>query len=449
MTSCSRWSAKVRDARRPSARTLVSPKIEFMFLDEAVVEFASGRGGSGAATFHREKHVPRGGPNGADGGRGGDVVLVADRNRRTLYDFKLKARIEAESGGHASGNKTGKDGKSIEVRVPVGTIVIDDETGEPVADLNFEGATLVLCRGGRGGHGNLHYVSSVRQVPTFAEKGEPGESRRVKLELKLLADVGLIGLPNAGKSTLISAISAAKPKIADYPFTTIVPNLGVVSVGDETFTVADMPGLIEGASEGHGLGHQFLKHIERTAALVHVVDVYPMDESNPWTNYETIERELKAFSPDVWARPRLIALNKIDLLASADLDAIRKQFEEAGSPVFPISAATHAGLEPLLFAMAEALRNTPKPEYASVRIKLGTPKSEESWSVRPMEDGYVVEGKGVVRMVAMTDFGNEEALRHLHRRLSRMGVLEKLREAGAEEGDTVRIGDWELEYVEE
>lgn len=420
-----------------------------MFLDEAVVEFASGRGGSGAATFHREKHVPRGGPNGADGGRGGDIILIADKGRRTLYDFKLKPRFEAENGEHAVGNKSGKDGKSVEVRVPVGTIVVDEESGEPLADLNFDGATLTLCRGGRGGHGNLHYVSSVRQVPTFAEKGEPGETVRVKLELKLLADVGLIGLPNAGKSTLISAISAAKPKIADYPFTTIVPNLGVVSIGDETFTVADMPGLIEGASEGHGLGHQFLKHIERTAALVHVVDVLPVDESDPWTNFQTIERELAAFSPEVAARPRLIALNKIDLIADDEAKRMAARFSETGHPVFAISAATQKGLDPLLYALVEILKSAPKPESEPIRIKLGESKAEEKWTVARDDEGFRVAGKGVVRMVAMTDFGNEEAVRHLHRRLSRMGVLEKLREEGAEEGDTVRIGDYELEYVDE
>lgn len=417
-----------------------------MFLDEALVEFSSGRGGSGAATFHREKHVPRGGPNGANGGRGGDVILIADRGRRTLYDFKMRPHFEAEDGSHAVGNKAGKDGKSVEIRVPVGTIVTDAETGDLIADLNFDGATFVLCKGGRGGHGNLYYVNSVRQVPTFAEKGEPGEVMRVKLELKLLADVGLIGLPNAGKSTLIAAISAAKPKIADYRFTTIEPNLGVVDIAGETFTVADMPGLIEGASEGHGLGHQFLKHIERTLALVHVVDVLPVDESNPRANYEIIESELKAFSDEVSGRARLIALNKIDLIPEDEQARIRQEFEGLGFPVFLISAVAGKGLEPLLFALVEILRNAPKPEPAAVKITLGDKKDKDAWAVVRDEDGFRVEGKGIIRMVAMTEFSNDEAVRYLHRRLSRIGVLEKLREEGAEEGDSVRIGDYELEF---
>lgn len=420
-----------------------------MFLDEAVVEFSSGRGGSGAASFHREKHVPRGGPNGADGGRGGDIVLVADRSKRTLYDFKLHRRFEAENGSHAIGNKRGKDGKSTEIQVPVGTIVTDLELDEVIADLSFEGAKLVLCKGGRGGWGNLHFVSSVRQVPTFAQKGEPGETLRVKLELKLLADVGLIGLPNAGKSTLISQISAAKPRIADYPFTTIEPNLGVVDVGGETFTVADMPGLIEGASEGHGLGHQFLKHIERTAALVHVVDILPIDGSDPMENYQTIEDELKAYSEEVFARSRLIALNKIDLVPEEELEVLAKPFRDLGFPLFAISAVTGKGIEPLLFTLLELVQKAPKPDGERLRIELGKRKPDDTWEVRESDEGYAISGKRIERMVAMTDFKNDEALRYLHRRLSRLGVLERLRELGAEEGDTVRIGDFELSYEED
>jgi len=421
-----------------------------MFLDEAVVEFASGRGGAGAATFHREKHVPRGGPNGADGGRGGDVVLIADRHRRTLYDFKLRPRIEAESGSPAVGNKRGKDAPSIEVRVPVGTLVTDADSEESIADLNFDGARLVLAKGGRGGFGNLHFVSSVRQVPTFAEKGAPGEVVRARLELKMLADIGIVGLPNAGKSTLISRISAAKPKIADYPFTTIEPNLGVVEVAGETFTVADMPGLIEGASEGHGLGHQFLKHIERTAALVHVVEALPMDESDPVENYQTIENELRTYREEVADRPRMVVLNKIDLIASDEVDALRTRLEEAsGQIVFALSAATGTGLEPLLFAMLGAVRASAGTSAATVTVRLGQKPVEDTWEVSAGEDGFRVKGKRVERLVAMADLGNEEAVRRLHRQLSRLGVLAKLRELGAEEGDPVFIGGIEFEYEEE
>jgi GTPase len=419
-----------------------------MFLDEAVVEFSSGRGGAGAATFHREKHVPLGGPNGADGGRGGDVMLVADRSKRTLYDFQLRSKIEAENGGDASGNKKGKDGKSVEVPVPVGTLVTDADTGETLADLSFEGARIVLCKGGRGGWGNLHFTSSVRQAPKFAQKGEPGETLRVKLELKLLADIGLIGLPNAGKSTLISRMSAAKPRIADYPFTTIEPNLGVVDFAGGTFTVADLPGLIEGASEGHGLGHQFLKHIERTAALVHVVDVLPVDGSEPIDNYRTVERELERYAAEVHAKPRLIALNKVDLAIPELMEELRRNFEPEGQ-VFPISAVTGEGLEPLLYAMVELVKSAPSPQDEPVRVTLGRREHEKGFEVVAETGGFRVEGKSVERLVAMTDLESDEALRYLHRKLSRMGVLEKLRELGAEDGDTVAIGEVELTFQEE
>src|SRR5579885_1087479 len=319
-----------------------------VFLDEAEVEFVAGRGGSGAVSFHTEKYVPRGGPDGADGGKGGSITLIADRNKRTLYDFKLKDRFEAQDGSHGVSNKRGKDGKGIEVKVPVGTVVTDVATGEALIDLNHNGMKFEIAKGGRGGFGNQHYVNSVRQAPNFAEKGEPGEKRRVRLELKLLADVALIGLPNAGKSTLISRISAAKPKIADYPFTTIVPNLGVVYFRDSSFVVADMPGLIEGAHAGVGLGHQFLRHVERSRVLVHVVDAFPIDETDPIANYEMIENELRLYSEEIWERPRIIAINKIDLMPEEDLQGLIEKFQKYEKPLFAISAVTGQGLEPLL-----------------------------------------------------------------------------------------------------
>ncbi|MFQ3587834.1 MAG: GTPase ObgE [Fimbriimonadaceae bacterium] len=422
-----------------------------MFLDEAIVDLASGKGGSGAVSFHREKHVPRGGPNGADGGRGGDIVLIADRHKRTLYDFKLQPKFHAPDGGHAVGNKRGKDGKSIKLRVPVGTMVTDVESGTLLADLREDGQKVVLLKGGRGGHGNLHYTSSVRQAPNFAEKGEPGRRLTVKLELKLLADIGLVGLPNAGKSTLISRISAAKPKIADYPFTTLVPNLGVVDFHESTFTVADMPGLIAGASAGVGLGHQFLKHVERTAALVHVVDGFPLDESKPIDNFHLIESELAAYRAEVAAKPRLVALNKIDILPSVDVDRLVDEFKETGLPVFPISAATGAGIEALLNEMkrlvdeAEArqaeMPEIVRPDFAEER--------DDDWEVVVLEDGFEVVGRKVERIVAMTDLLNDSAVRYLHRRLQRIGVIDKLREAGAEDGDTVYVGDAVFAFMDE
>ena len=420
-----------------------------MFLDEAIVTFSSGRGGSGAVAFHKEKHVPRGGPNGSDGGRGGDVTLIADRNRRTLYDFKLLDHYEAVDGGHAHGNKRGRDGKGIVVKVPVGTLVTDHETGDLLVDMTVHGTKYTLCQGGKGGFGNAHYVSSVRQVPNFAQKGAPAERKQIRMELKLLADIGLVGLPNAGKSTLISRISAAKPKIADYPFTTIVPNLGVVHFRNENFVVADMPGLIEGASTGIGLGHQFLKHVERCTVLVHVVDVAPVDESDPFANFELIEGELKGYSEDIWARPRLIALNKMDLIQGDAFNTLRERFEALGLPLYTISGVTGEGLEPLMDGILTTLREATPEEPIETLVPTLKASDDLSWEVNPTEDGFLVLGRRLERMVAMTDLGNDEAVRYLHRRLQRIGVIDRLRELGAEEGDTVAVGDVEFAFSDE
>jgi len=420
-----------------------------MFLDEAVVMFSSGKGGSGAVSFHREKHVPRGGPNGSDGGRGGDVTLIADRNRRTLYDFKLLDHYEAVDGGHAGGNKRGKDGKGITIKVPVGTIVSDAETGEQLVDMTVHGTKYTLCQGGKGGFGNAHYVSSVRQVPNFAQKGAPSERKRVKMELKLLADIGLVGLPNAGKSTLISRISAAKPKIADYPFTTIVPNLGVVHFRNENFVVADMPGLIEGASTGIGLGHQFLKHVERCRVLVHVVDVFPPDESDPVENYHLIEGELKGYSEDIWERPRLIALNKMDLIPGDQFNELRERFEALGKPLYTISGVTGEGMEGLLDGMLTTLQEATPEDDIEVLTPTLKANDDLSWEVQATEEGFLVLGRRLERMVAMTDLGNDEAVRYLHRRLQRIGVIDRLRDLGAQEGDTVAVGEVEFAFSDE
>ncbi len=419
------------------------------FIDEAIVDFSSGTGGSGAVGFHREKHVPRGGPNGADGGKGGDIILIADQGRRTLYDFRITARFRAENGVHAIGNKRGANGKSIELRVPVGTIVTDEETGEKMVDLNIHGMRFILCKGGRGGHGNQHYVSSVRQVPNFAEKGEPGEQRRIKLELKLLADVGLVGLPNAGKSTLISRISAARPKIADYPFTTIIPNLGVVSVADQTFVVADLPGLIQGASEGHGLGHQFLKHVERCSVLIHVVDAFPIDGSDPVENVKLINEELVRYDPTMAARPMLLAVNKMDIIPSSEYNALRERLEGLDLPLFPISAATGEGLQPLLFATLEELEDARAEAPAEVGLTLAPDQVTEMITVVKVEGGWELVGKRILRMVAMTNLNNRDAIRFLHRRLQRMGIIEMLREAGAQNGDNVYVGEAVFTFEDE
>jgi GTP-binding protein len=420
-----------------------------MFLDEAIVTFSSGRGGSGAVAFHTEKHVPRGGPNGADGGRGGDVILLADRGRRTLYDFRLLDHYEADSGVHGLGNKRGKDAKDITIRVPVGTVVTDADTGELLVDFTKHGMSFIIAKGGRGGHGNMHYVNSVRQAPNFAEKGGPSEKVKVKLELKLLADVGIIGMPNAGKSTLISRISAAKPKIADYPFTTIVPNLGVVQFRDTSFTVADMPGLIEGASQGIGLGHQFLKHVERTRVLIHVIDIFPIDESDPWSNYELIENEIRLYSPEIAARPRLIAINKIDLLPESEIAERIVKFQATEYPVFPISGVTGQGLNDLLNTLTDIVEASTPTEEIPVLMPALAKQGEDYWEIIEEEDGYRVVGKRLERMIAMTDLESRDAVRYLQRRLERIGVIEKLRKAGIEEGDSVSIGEFEFDFTDE
>lgn len=411
-----------------------------MFLDEAVVEFESGRGGSGAVSFHREKHQPRLGPNGADGGRGGDVVLIADRNRRTLFDLRLQQKFKADDGGHGVGNKRGKDSKNIIVKIPVGTVIVNNETGQPIVDMSTHGMKFAIAKGGKGGFGNQHYTSSVRQVPNFAQKGAPGECITARMELKLLADVGLVGLPNAGKSTLISRISSAKPKIADYPFTTIIPNLGVVRYAQDTFVVADMPGLIEGASQGVGLGHQFLKHVERTKMLVHVVDMFPVDESDPIDNYHKIEMELKLYSEDIWNRPRIIALSKVDIVPHELYGSIRKRFEELGQPFFPISAVSGEGTEPLIRAMFDILEAAKTEPDIPVLMPALERLDNIPFKLEKTEEGYVVSGRRIERLVAMTDLENEGAVRYLHRRLDKLKVIEQLRELGAVEGDDVLIG---------
>ncbi len=420
------------------------------FLDEVEITLGSGRGGDGSATFHREKHVPRGGPHGANGGKGGDVVFIADRHLRTLFEFKGRTEYRGTDGEKAHSNKAGRDGKDLEIRVPIGTIVTDMLDGEVLADLGHEGQRFVICKGGRGGFGNLHFASSVRQTPTFAERGEPGEEVQVKLELKLLADVGLVGLPNAGKSTLLSQVSRAKPKVASYPFTTITPNLGVVVVDNRSFVMADLPGLIEGASEGHGLGHQFLKHTERTKILIHVVDAFPLDETDPYENYLLIEEELKQYSEDLYKRPRIIALNKIDLEMIGDLEAVMEKFATTERPIFAISGVTGQGVQPLLYKILAEIERAEAEEVPIVLTPTGPtrPSDEPVFEITFEVDEYVVRGKRIERMVNMTDLTNNDAIRHLHRKLERQGVIEALKQAGCKEGDSVVIDDWEFSFSE-
>jgi GTP-binding protein len=425
-----------------------------MFVDEVTIEVQAGDGGNGCVAFRREKYVPRGGPSGGDGGRGGDVVLVADERLTTLLDYHFQRHYRAERGGNGGSNlRHGKHGQHCELRVPVGTVVYDKETGEWLADLVQPGQRVVVARGGRGGHGNAYFANPSQQTPRFAEKGEPGERRRLRLELKLLADVGLVGYSNVGKSTLISRISAARPKIADYPFTTLVPNLGVVFVEPgRSFVVADLPGLIEGAHAGEGLGHQFLRHVERCRVLVHLLDISGMTGRDPLQDFEVIQRELELYDPDLLRRPMVVALNKADVAPPELRDRVRDALREKGYSVHVISAATGEGVQSLVYHLAELLDSIPPPATpVEEMVVIRAPRQDErAWHVEQTgEHEFEVQGKGIERMVKMTDLENEEAVRRLHRKLERIGVLQRLREAGIQHGDTVRIGDEEFDFIDE
>lgn len=422
-----------------------------IFLDEVRIHVKSGRGGDGSASFRREKYVPRGGPDGGDGGDGGSVILVADEHLNTLIDFRGKKNFKAQSGEQGLGvRKSGKKGADLVMRVPVGTVVYEEGRDQPLFDLVRDGSTAVVARGGRGGRGNCHFVTSTRQAPRLAEKGEPPEERDLRLELKLLADVGLLGFPNVGKSTLVSQISAARPKIADYPFTTLIPNLGVVKVGDESFVVADIPGIIEGASLGAGLGHQFLRHVERTRLLIHILDVGGATGRDPAEDYRLLNRELEAYSDRLHHLPQVVALNKLDITGAREIaDAVRLSLPP-DVPVFEISAATGHGVKELVYHMAERLRDIPRPIIVPEEdetVVIGPPEPE-IWDVTRDDAGvWVVTGRPVERLVAMTDLDRDEAVQRLHRQLQRKGVLARLAEKGAQEGDTVRIGQTEFDYV--
>ncbi|MFB3883363.1 MAG: GTPase ObgE [Armatimonadota bacterium] len=422
-----------------------------MFLDEADIEVAAGKGGDGAVSLRHEKFVPRGGPDGGDGARGGDVVAIADPHLRTLVDVAYRRHYRAEDGGHgAANNRRGKRGASIEIPLPVGTIITDSSDGSLVADLSHAGERVLLARGGRAGRGNARFASSTRQTPRFAEKGEPGESRRLHLELKLLADVGIIGLPNVGKSSLIARVSSAKPKIADYPFTTLVPNLGVVRLEEGvSFVVADLPGLVEGAHHGAGRGHDFLRHVERTRLFLHLLDVTAPDRE-PLADFSTVNRELALYREELGERPQLVALNKVDLLPPPELlDRVESALGEQGHEVFRISALTGEGVTRLMWRAAQLLAEMVGPAGEEAPPLKVPRKPRRKLRVEQGGAGrFAVTGDDVERLVAMTDLDNEEAVRHLHRQLERLGVIRRLREMGAKDGDRVRIGQADLEFVE-
>lgn len=423
-----------------------------MFVDEVTIRVRGGDGGNGAVSFRREKHVPRGGPDGGDGGRGGDVCFVANQNLTTLVDFRFKPEYKLDRGGQGgANNRHGKNGVDVVLRVPVGTLVTDTETGDVIADLVRHDQREVVARGGRGGRGNAHFVSSTHQTPRFSERGEPAEERGLRLELKLLADVGLIGFPNVGKSTLIAKISAARPKIADYPFTTLVPNLGVVSIEPgRSFVVADIPGLVEGAHEGAGLGHQFLRHIERTRLLVHLLDVSGLTGRDAAHDFEVINGELSAYSERLASLPQWVVLNKTDMPDAASIaPPIAADLTARGYRVFSLSGLTGDGVSGLVYSLAEALEQMPREAPPAEEVVRFSAPVEDGWVIDTSEEGvYRVKGRRIERMVAMTNMNNEAGVRRLQGLLDKMGIVSQLRDLGVQDGDTVQIGAEEFDFFD-
>lgn len=420
-----------------------------MFIDEVTIHVKGGDGGAGCMSFRREAHVPKGGPDGGDGGRGGAVVLEADAGLSSLLDYRFKRHFKADKGIHGKGQiRHGARGEDLVLRVPLGTIATDAETGELLGDLTRAGQQVTIASGGHGGRGNIHFVTPTRRAPAFAELGEPALERDVKLELKLLADAALVGMPSVGKSSLIARISAARPKIADYPFTTLVPNLGVVKAGERSFVVADVPGLIEGASEGKGLGHAFLRHIERTALIVHIVDLSGgWEDRDVVADYEIIERELAAHAQELAERPRIIVGNKIDADGAAERSAaIRAVAEAADVPYFEVSALTGEGLDPLLLTLGEQVWELrmaaaeAAAEETVEKVYTAPKRAGKGFSVVNLGGGvFRVEGTNIERMVIQTEWDNEEAVAFLQKRMVRAGVEKALIEAGARDGDEIRI----------
>lgn len=423
-----------------------------MFIDTAKVFVRSGDGGHGSVSFRREKYVPLGGPDGGDGGRGGDVIMVADPNMTTLLDFTYKRKYLAENGVSGSGSKCyGKDGETLYIKVPMGTIVRDVETSKIMADLAHPGDTYMVCRGGKGGKGNAKFATATRQAPNFAEPGMPGEERWVTLELKLLADVGLLGFPNVGKSTLLSVVSKAQPKIANYHFTTLKPNLGVVSVGGSTsFVMADIPGIIEGAAEGVGLGLDFLRHIERTRILIHVVDISGIEGRDPMEDFLKINEELRKYSVKLWDRPQIVAANKSDMLYDDEIfENFKNKLNEMGyKQVYKISAASRQGVDDLMKAAAELLSTIPVVELEIKEEDRFIPEEKRFTYTIRVEDGvYVVEGTFVDRLLLAVNVNDADSLKYFHKVLKNKGIFDELLEMGIQDGDTVRLNTFEFEFL--
>ncbi len=424
-----------------------------MFTDYAKIIIKSGNGGDGAVTFRREKYVAAGGPDGGDGGKGGSIYFRVDPNANTLVDFRYTKKFKAENGENGSGsNKYGKAGEDLYIDVPIGTIIKDAETGKVVADLSEEGQEELVLKGGRGGKGNSHFATATRQVPRFAQAGEDGEEKEVILELKLLADVGLLGFPNVGKSTFLSRVTDAKPKIANYHFTTIEPNLGVVKAKNgESFVIADIPGIIEGASEGVGLGIQFLRHVERTRLLLHVIDVSGIEGRNPVEDYYTINKELKEYSEKLATRKQILVANKLDIMQDdTGLKELEKLAKKEGLELFKISGVTGEGIEKLLNRVTEVLKTLPKEEIVNVEDKVvyTLEDDEDQFTIRKDGDTYIVEGKAVNRLMGRINIDDNESMYYFQKKLKELGIEAELKKQGICEGDYVKMLNWTFEWYE-
>lgn len=427
-----------------------------MFVDHVKIYVKGGDGGDGMVAFRREKYIAYGGPAGGDGGNGADVVFEVDEGLRTLMDFRYQKHFKAPRGEHGmSKNKHGKNAEDMVVKVPPGTVVREGEDGPVIADLVEHGQRAIIARGGRGGRGNSRFATSQNPAPELSEKGEPGVEKNITLELKVLADVGLVGFPSVGKSTLLSVVSSAKPKIGNYHFTTIVPNLGMVETGDgRSFVLADLPGLIEGAHEGVGLGHQFLRHIERTRVILHVIDMSGMEGRDPYEDYEIIQNELEQYNLRLTERPQIIVANKMDLPEAEENLANFKEKVGEDMHIYPISAVTRQGLDQVLFAVADLLEVT--PEFALVdhededhTVLYKHDMDETDFIITRDDDGaYVLSGYTIERLFKMTDFNFDQSVRRFARQMRGMGVDDALRERGAENGDIVRILNFEFEFIE-
>lgn len=422
-----------------------------MFTDYAKIYASAGKGGNGAVSFRREKYIAAGGPDGGDGGKGGDIYFEVNPDSNTLIDFRYKKKFKAENGNNGEGaHKSGKSGEDLYIKVPIGTIVKDAETGEVLADLSEKDQKALVLRGGRGGKGNSHFATSTRQAPRFSQGGEDGEEKELILELKLLADVGLIGFPSVGKSTILSVVTAATPKIAEYHFTTLEPNLGVVKPEyGESFVIADIPGLIEGASEGVGLGIQFLRHIERTRLLLHVIDVSGSEGRDPVEDYYVINKELEKYSKKLAKRKQIIVANKVDAMQDESLyEKLAELAKEKNLEIYKISAATGQGIKELMQQVSKELKKLPKEELIETEAprKVYRLEKEEPYTITKKEDMYVVDGPAIRELMRKVNMEDNESLYYFQKKLNELDVNDRLREAGVKEGDTVKVYDYLLEW---